>query len=329
MPVKIVHKSSSNKSQTGAKSGHLDPPPGKKPGLTGVVSQPFIDKITIVVKPATEQDAAEMHSGQFVAFKDTSMFLKTDPITASGYQGARFVHIESSKARPLIQFKSYSKKLQSIRIEFNPRKLGTDGLMELAACMTSIMDQGWEYVVMNGHVTRIDVAVDIVGVRVEDFLCLTKQGITSTIWAVDGHAQSLSLGKKGNKTLVYSVKAKRLAKDQGWTGLSKIRVERRLISPAFHDLAKLEQLPNPFTSLTLTKPLPPLPPGVKKQDWQIFGDSVQVRGLTAALALLPKARKSKYRAYLKSHAQPWWVPATFWENWAEIVEASRLTAYNP
>ena len=61
----------------------------------------------------------------------------------------------------------------------------------------------------------------------------------------------------------------------------------------------------------------------------MFGDSVQVRGLTAALALLPKERRLKYRAYLKSHPQPWWQPADLWEHWQEIVEESRLTAFKP
>lgn len=139
MPVTIVHKSSSNKSQTGAETGHFHPPPDGTPASPGTVSKPFIDKITIVVKPATDQDAMEINSALWTAFKDTSTFLKTDPKTASGYQAARFVWIASSKARPLIQYKSYSGKLHSIRLEFNPRKLGVDGLMELAACMTSIM----------------------------------------------------------------------------------------------------------------------------------------------------------------------------------------------
>ena len=293
------------------------------------MSKPFIDKITIVVKPATEKDAADMHSALWVAFQDKSAYLKTDPKTASGYQGARFVHIESSSARPLIQYKSYSQKLHSIRLEFNPRKLGGTGLMELAAAVKPIMPDGWEYVVTNGHVTRLDVAVDIVGVRVEDFLCLTKQGITSAVWGVDGQAQSLSLGKKGDKTLVYSIKAKRLAKDPEWNGSSKIRVERRLRNPAFHDLAKLGELQNPFTGLVLTTPLPPPASGMKPWEWQMFGDSVQIRGVTAALGLLPKERKAKYRAHLKAHSQPWWVPTALWETWPKIVEASRLTAFNP
>lgn len=329
MPVKIVHKGSSNKKQTEAESGHPHPTSDGKPKLPGAVSKPFIDKITIVVKPANESDAADIHNALGVALQDKSAFLKTDPKTASGYQGARFVHIDSSSARPLIQYKSYDKKLHSIRLEFNPRKLSVIGLMELAAAVKSIMPNGWEYVVTNGHVTRLDVAVDIAGVRVEDFLCLTKQGITSMVWGVDGHAQNLSLGKNGDKTLVYSIKAKRLAKDQGWTGASKIRVERRLRNPAFHDLTKLVEFQNPFTGLVLTKPLPPPASDMKPWEWQMFGDSVRVRGITAALALLPKERKAKYRAHLKAYPQPWWVPAALWESWPSIVDASRLTALDP
>ncbi|PIU06538.1 MAG: hypothetical protein COT28_21735 [Methylobacterium sp. CG08_land_8_20_14_0_20_71_15] len=293
------------------------------------VSDPFIDKISIVVKPASEAEAVDIHNALWVAFYDKGTFNKAGPEASKGYQDARFVHLDSTAARPLIQYRGHNGKAELIRLEFNPRKLGEDGFVEFGAYMDSVVPDGWEYVVTNGHVTRIDVAVDVTGVRIGDLLCLPKQGLTSTTWGVDGHAQTIHLGKKGNQTSIYNVKAKRLTKKQKWTGPTKIRIERRLRNPEFHGLADLAKLANPFAGLVMTKPLPPPAPGMKTWEWAMFGDSVQVRGLTAALALLPKERRLKYRAYLKSHPQPWWQPADLWEHWQEIVEESRLTAFKP
>ncbi len=52
----------------------------------------------------------------------------------------------------------------------------------------------------------------------------------------------------------------------------------------------------------------------------MFEDSVKVRGLTAALAVLPEERRTKYRAYLKEHTKPWWKPDAIWGNWSQALK---------
>ncbi|TXN72839.1 hypothetical protein [Methylobacterium sp. WL6] len=330
MPIKIVHKGSSNKNQTGAESSFLPAKPIGEAATTITVSPPFIDKISIVVKPANDADAENIHKALWTAFLDKADFQLASAQATNGYHAARLINIKSTPARPLIQYRrSEPGKAERIRLEFNPRKLGGEGLTELAAWMDSILPDGWEYVVTNGHVTRIDIAVDVVGVRVENFLCLPKQGITSTVWGVNGQVQTITLGKKGDQTSIYNVKAKRLNKKQGWSGKTKIRVERRLKNPTFYGFSKLSELANPFSGLVMTFALPPPAADMKFWEWRIFGDSVQVRGLAAALALLPKERRAKYRAHLKLYAQSWWNPEALWEGWSKIVGASRLTEFKP
>ncbi len=115
--------------------------------------------------------------------------------------------------------------------------------MELHAVLSSIIPGGWAYVIKHGHITRIDIAVDIPNVRVDEFLFLPKQGTTSREWATNGHLETLRLGKpKGNQTLVYSVKKKRLAQGKSWPENSKVRIERRLRNPAVKKLNELGEM---------------------------------------------------------------------------------------
>jgi hypothetical protein len=144
-------------------------------------------------------------------------------------------------------------------------------------------------------------------------------------WGVDGHLESLAYGvAKGNQTLVYSVKAKRKKKGQPWTGSSVVRVERRLRNPKPHKLAELPKLTNPFAGLVLTTIMPGPPPGEKPWQWSMFEDTVNVRGLANALALLPEERRTKYRKHLKEHQHAWWDPSAIWGNWPETLNELQI-----
>jgi hypothetical protein len=52
----------------------------------------------------------------------------------------------------------------------------------------------------------------------------------------------------------------------------------------------------------------------------MFLDSVLVRGVEGALALLSPSTKAKYKAHLKSHACLWWQPGLLWEQWPKICK---------
>ena len=58
----------------------------------------------------------------------------------------------------------------------------------------------------------------------------------------------------------------------------------------------------------------------------MFCDSVQVRGLTDALALLPVERRTKYRKHLKAHPQPWWNPEKIWQSWPAMLDELKIAS---
>ena len=194
--------------------------------------------------------------------------------------------------------------------------------MELHAVLVMLMHNGWDYVLDHGKITRIDIAVDLPGVRMDEFMFLPQQGLTMAQWAVDGHLETLCFGKPGgNQTVIYNKKKEQLALGKPWLGKSVVRVERRLRSPAAKKLADLKQWSNPFAKMVLTEIMPPPPDNGKDRQWSMFEDSINVRGLTNALALLLEDRRKKYRAHLKQHPQKWWDPEAIWSHWPEAYTA--------
>jgi hypothetical protein len=57
-------------------------------------------------------------------------------------------------------------------------------------------------------------------------------------------------------------------------------------------------------------------------------DSVKVRGLNAALAMLPdtEERRTKYRKHLNAHTQPWWKPDAIWAQWPAMLDELKIAS---
>jgi hypothetical protein len=103
-------------------------------------------------------------------------------------------------------------------------------------------------VVKNGRVSRIDVAVDLPGVRMDQFLFLAHQGATNRQFATNGHLETFYFAtSKGNQTRIYSKKKEQLAKGKSF-GKSVVRVERTLRNLNM-TIAELHQLKAPFIKM--------------------------------------------------------------------------------
>ena len=309
-------KATSNKTQTLIKKTWPPKPPQSD-------LKPFIDKLTVVIKPADEAFAHNMHAAIWTALNDKDVFQSLGT-GKNGWDRVQLIALDYTAYRPYFSYK-YGKGAHGenvalrARLEFNPRKLGPDGLMALHSVLNSMWEGGWNYVVNHGRITKIDVAVDVPGARMDDFHCVPHQGASQTLIGRDGHLQTLYHGKsKGNQTAIYSVKAKRKAKKQKWDGSSVVRIERRLRNPSPYKITDLKDLKNPFAGMAFAMMPGPPPLGLgagKEWMWSMFQDSVTVRGCAAALALLPTLRKTQYRNHLKKFPKPWWNPDAIWKNW--------------
>jgi len=311
MAVTIIHKSKpSNKTET-------------------LPTSPFIDKISIVLKPESKQDAHDIYMGLFQSLDDPELWAHAPK--GKGYNLGKRIKLPSvvyHKRWPLFQvrYDGKSQQVEMIRLEFVPVDLGPVGIIELHAVMMTLMDGGWEYMAKHGHVTRIDVTVDLPGVRMDGFQFLPKYPSTTMRWTLNGALQTVVLGKStGNQTSVYSRKIKRLAKGQKWPGQSVVRVEKRLVNVGVK-LHQLTTLPNPFANMTLTENMPAPPSGVDEGFWTMFCDSVKVRGLKDALALLSKGRRTEFRKHLAAYPMPWWQPDEIWKGWQPMLTSLKIAS---
>jgi hypothetical protein len=326
MPI-LIPKASSNKPKTNPK---LPDKPSEPSDADDVI--PFIDKLSVIIKPANADDAHDMYHAMKTAFSAKSLYEPVFFNPNGGFKESKQIVLEGFKQKPLIQYLYYNETVEKIRLEFNPRKLGVEGMKALNANLMILMDEGWGYVVDYGHITRIDIAFDLPGKRPEDFLLLKDIAVTSRTWSRQGEVQSIALGKgSGNQSAVYSVKAKRLNKGQPWDGSARTRIEKRIKKPSVSGLKYLADLPNPFVDLSIV-PCMPGPPSANgkppnelaKREWSRFMDSVKVRSVNPALALIPEDRRAKYRKHLKANALPWWDPEKIWINWPKALEVLKI-----
>lgn len=295
---------------------------------------PFIDRISIVARVLDDKEEANAIYGNcFVQFKDNEDFKSTKGGVWGPYKTARRVVLPSiadAKKWPLLQF-AFNKEAQlalEFRTEFSPVDLGPQGINEFHAQLMSLLPNGWGYFVANGRVTMIEVTIDLPNVPVDHFHMLPQQVTTAMTWKTNGKLETLVLGKaNGNQTKVYDRGKKRKAKGQGWVGPTTTRVERRMRPQPPLALAKLGNLPNPFASLQLVVPQTAQPPDeAKSYIWEMFLDSVTVRGLTSASKLLPEEKRTTYRKWLLKHPIPWWDPNAVWAKWPAVLDELKIAA---
>jgi hypothetical protein len=319
LAIIIIKKkiAASNKNQT-----HQEKPTPKS-ASSPTAPAPFIDKISIVVT-ILEADAGNVFAAFWTAVGDKNLFNDTGSKAKGVYNVAKWIN-SGAPARVLFQFKYEDKKAIKCRFEFNPRKLGESGLNHLKSVVMTLMPDGWEYVIKHGRITRLDIAVDIPDTRPENFIILPQQGLSTQAWAVNGKLQTFVLGKKmGKQTLLYNKKAKRLSQGKNWPGKAAVRIERRLRNPTPYKLSSLHKLANPFLAANLLK-MPGLPATEKKPYlWSLFTDSVSVRGLPAALALLPLEKRTAYRKHLKLFEHELWAPDQIWSKWQACLAEYKL-----
>ena len=301
--------------------------------------KPFIDKISLIVEPSTapnkeldnQPDAHAIYMALFQSLDDTELF--KDAPKPKGYQLAKRVVMKTVadlKKWPLLQiaYDKTEKLVTRLRLEFVPVDLGPEGMNELHIQLTAILPDGWAYMVQHASVTRIDIAVDLPGVTMDDFVVQPQQAMTVSTWKSKGALESVYIGKsKGNQTRIYSRSQKRLAKKQAWDGAPEVRVERKLINLKEMKLLDLPAMTNPFSSIALIDNLPGPPPLLNEKkhwQWSLFRDSVQVRGLTAALALLPSALRTRFRKHLIAHAKSYWDPEAIWAGWKLMLKELKI-----
>lgn len=221
----------------------------------------------------------------------------------------------------------------TLRVEFNPTGLGRPGIAFLKEQLEALVLNGLSFidVIAKGKVSRLDVAVDIVGVNLADLLVtLSSGGKQHWYLSEGGKPETGYFGiKSGDKNAKWKVYNKRQqVKDtsvapvqQAYGGLSHTRIEHGY-TPG-KPLSKLGNLNNRFADISVAYPQPPK--GVKPYTWRFFIDSCSVRGEAEALAILPNEKtRKRYENALKASHAGFWRPDVMWQSWPWALSASGL-----
>ena len=306
-------------------------------GTTGTPSaeapKPFIDKLTVNLTFQSHEQACETHGATYAALTsgDTDSFASvTQP--AKGFKLAKQIVVSNCPSPPRIDY-SYDKDAakgvnfaRRIRIEFNPSKLGFDGLKNMHAILSTMMDGGWRLFVNHGRISRLDVAVDLVGVRITKLMIVPPKAVVSQTWnSSKGKIETYQWGKpKGSFTQIYNKTAQMQARGLSVSGPQVTRFERRLKQPPSKSLTMLAELENPFAGFVLTTTVPEAPDDGPSYVWPLFCDSVTVRGLHAALQLLPEHKRPVYKKQFTNAGPDWWDPDAIWAQWPAVVQQSKI-----
>lgn len=234
--------------------------------------------------------------------------------------------------------KDKSKKLPAFtRFEFNPARLGAAGVEFLRDQLVQVFFEWhpWSAIAVNCKVTRLDIAVDLVGVRTADLIieqvvqhAKAKPGKKWCYFSPSGVLETANLGfKKGQPVpiIIYD-KAQELT-DKGGTpiygGAAHARVERRM--QPNRSIASLAKMKNPLMGVVIIDPTKPIIPPETPHAWTFFLDSCRMRGRKAALSLLSAQDiPAAYVEALKTADRHVWRPGKLWTKWPEALKKSGL-----
>jgi hypothetical protein len=329
MGLKLIpkDKGSSNKNQTLPKYDHEHVEAGTLEGPSALnAPTPFIDKIAVVLTITSTKLAQQIHSALYQAMTNDTEYFQSVAKHVKGFQLGKLITMPGCEERVRIDYNFQNSLANRIRLEFNPAKLGFWGMKELHGVLTSVMPEGWDHFVTDGRISRLDVAVDLIGVRMTKLKMQPKIGQSAQAWwSSDGKLKTYQWGKPtGTHTQIYNKTAEQLARGIAVTGPQVTRIERRLKNPKYKKLTDLAGMNNPFAGIVLTTSIPEAPPGGPSYVWPMFCDSVQVRTLDLALKLLPKHKRTVYRNQFTKAAPLWWNPEAIWKMWPAMLDEIKI-----
>jgi hypothetical protein len=273
-------------------------------------------------------------------------------------RGARYKHNLRLKRGDKVQvahiaFNPLKTSNAFLRVDLNPARLLPRDMKALHAFLRYLLLERHKEILAKAKVTRIDVALDVDHVRVDDLMVFTRSGVQSGVWgklfARDGamtrfYIQTKVLGSVNSdqQFKVYDRAAKMA--DTGGDAIEhdRTRIEVQLTPRVRIDgkrsadkterpgppvrvgayLNELRSLPNPFASLTVAV-APSNPEGDTL--FRLFLDSCRQRGEEAALKLITDSRlQREYRLRLSRRSPDWWDPVACWKPLERLVRETDL-----
>ena len=230
--------------------------------------------------------------------------------------------------RVLVQCAAGKANVAFLRFEFNPVRIGPEGVSRFRDLLPEITSEKvtYEQLANAGNVTRIDIAVDLVNIDLEDLLVSTpKPGVTMGYFGLTGKAETkyLNVNKKGSNLYVYDRRERlRNLHEQGvgdgpeYGDAKHTRVEVR--TEPGKPITALPGLLNRLKRIDLID-IEAAEPPEEQHHWRLFQDSCRYRGLAGALNLMPDELRGQYQAAIDAASGDLWQPKKLWSFWPETI----------
>jgi len=212
------------------------------------------------------------------------------------------------------------------RFEFNPSKvIEEDTLPCLESELTCLCDSTYEEWMSVHHVSRVDVAIDLEHVNINDLLITAPNYVRTGMWcSKGGRTETLYLGSEQSpgRFIAYNKRAELLKHGHKDIGHDLTRLEFRLRKTGL-TVSGLLSIPNPFQDVRIYSLRACEKLGEKSCDlewWSMFYDSSAYRGLHAALLKLPPQKRSKVKKAMEAGLLKCWKPWNIWKGWPSAIK---------
>lgn len=289
----------------------------------------LIDKLSLTIKPKQWKVYAD-YKNTLYGYSQTDGFpIVYDPSGKTGSYSAAYrikLGTLSHEDWPLLQIATPKRNTGFIRLEFNPDRIGTEGLNKFKAILDQwLLPHGYPSVLKWSRITRIDLAVDFSKVSLDQVFPFTKWPTYRETWTHKGELESIYLGKRSQTNNFYRIYEKPTVHGQTKKVL-RIEREMRNLKIAFGELGSL---PNPFSTLRLNHLDMPPPKGWDATKWRLFVRAVKISGLNSALFMLPAAERKEAKLHASKFPVHRMNLGDIWSEWPELLKKTGLLEPGP
>jgi hypothetical protein len=202
-----------------------------------------------------------------------------------------------------------------LRIEWNPARFSPTQMANVVAQFDDYLDLPW-FTFWEAKVTRLDIAVDLPGIRVGDYVFDRKQSPIRQCILRKAHLETIYLGKRARgQARVYDKQAQLGGDPSAILTRVEIAAAPNRIAEALYDLK------NPFLSLQVYD--------LKKADLQLGAPhtralhlALRTQGLLALDDLFPPVAAKENAKRIKASTPSFWQPEALWGHWPTALEGA-------
>ncbi len=289
--------------------------------------KPKIDGISITMPIHEKEEQKQISSILSHLLTDKTLTQYYGYATKGGYRrSVLFYPVNEIYSAPpfLVQADPYDGSKAFMRFDWNPSRFSNAQLKDIKLQLYDLLNINWPVKLISlGRVTRLDIAVDLRGIHIDDLVIHNKWSRAMGLYTgADGRTETIYFGKQTSSQLcAYDLVKK--AKEKGWPvpEVPMTRIERRYRKRAM--VSELADLPNLLKNIVVHHPNPDTFP-IGSGTFETFRNHCQMRGTKRALEAVPVLRRKQMVNWMQTQEANWWSPTSLWNSWPATLKKHGL-----